>query len=127
MTDDLRALSDAATPGPWTHDEAFDASFICAGPPDEHVSQSWVLRMDSRPGRRQDKRNAAFIVAAVNHVRAVLVGRATPGDGADGPCLCGHPLSAHLDERGEWTVCQPLARCGCIGYTEPAGQGGDRA
>ena len=51
----------AATRGPWTHDEAFNASFVCSGPEDLTVAQSWILRLDSRPGRGRDKRDAAHI------------------------------------------------------------------
>ena len=55
---------DGVTPGPWDHSEAFNASFVSAGDRTVSVSQSWIARLDNRPGRRQDKIDARFIAEA---------------------------------------------------------------
>ena len=62
----IKARLAAATPGPWTHDEAFNASFVCAG--EGAVADTWIARWDNRPGRKQDKADAEFIAAAPTDV-----------------------------------------------------------
>lgn len=34
-------------------------------------------------------------------------------------CACGHDEAAHKNDQGEWTCCQPMWRCGCLGYWGP--------
>lgn len=57
-----KAALEGVTEGPWDHAEAFDASFVCAGDGGT-VAQSWIVRLDNRPGRVKDKRDAEFIAA----------------------------------------------------------------
>ncbi len=71
--DALRALSDAASPGPWTV-EATGADYYDDGD-DSEVESGWFVgpkmidRYDYETLRFED---AEFIVAAVNYVRATL-------------------------------------------------------
>lgn len=74
MTDDLtarvRAALEGVTRGPWDAAEAFDASFVCAG--DGRVSETWIVRLDNRPGRVKDRADARFIAAARSLVPELL-------------------------------------------------------
>lgn len=63
-----REIISRATAGPWDHQEAFDASFVCAGDVEQPVSSSWVARIENRPGRTKDKADATFIA----HARTAL-------------------------------------------------------
>lgn len=59
-----KAALEGVTEGPWDANEAFGASFVCAGDRTASISRSSVVRMDNRPGRRQDHIDAEFIAAA---------------------------------------------------------------
>ena len=76
--DDLRALSDAATPGPWTTDLYYVVGEMPGGRPrGEVIVQCFptLSRRDWRERGGQGERDAAFIVAVVNYVRAALDAR----------------------------------------------------
>lgn len=64
VTQQARELLAGITPGPWGHEEAFSASFVCAGDASRTVAESWIVRLDNRPGRVKDKRDAEFIAAS---------------------------------------------------------------
>lgn len=78
----LRALSDAATEGPWRvgdgaiSDGVFAEDAVTAGEDEEGLVSHLVAWCHSEWRNEAD---AAFIVAAVNFVRASLVAQEAPG------------------------------------------------
>lgn len=72
--DDLRALSDAATPGPWKTDWWYIVAEVPKGRPGGEVIVNVTMTIHPHPYDTDErrKRDAAFIVAAVNDVRARL-------------------------------------------------------
>ena len=65
-----KAALEGVTPGPWDAAEAFDASFVCAGY--GRVSETWIVRLDNRPGRVKDRADARFIAAARELIPALI-------------------------------------------------------
>lgn len=79
--DALRALSDAATPGPWIADERIGTVAIYTGPAQNCLAAPHERFVHSKQGEwvnggwaldPRDTADAAFIVAAANYVRARL-------------------------------------------------------
>jgi hypothetical protein len=105
----MRERAEAATPGPWDRMLAFGADFIGADAADERgsgfASARWILRLDNRPGRRQDKRNAEHIASW--HPAVALLAAQTLEQHADlhdsydclhEPCAAMEFASAYLEE-----------------------------
>jgi hypothetical protein len=71
--EELRRLSDAATPGPWLDVDGGIEAYV--------GGNSWtILRSDDEEWLAPDYATRAFIVAAVNYVRAALSGSTAPLD-----------------------------------------------